>query len=107
MEKWREIVAKRLAAGDEVLKEYPGKLDGQEGHLALSKERVVFVNEKGFLKKTYSVTLDVPINKIGKIERTKKYELEFIDDTGTPHKLSTVLTRVPSENIEESLKELR
>jgi uncharacterized protein YfaS (alpha-2-macroglobulin family) len=105
MEKWHEVVEKKLASGDEMLKEYPGKLDGEEGHLAVSKERVVFVTEKGFLSKTYNVTLDIPHRRIGKIERTKNYEVELTDDEGTIHKFSTVLTVIPAANIEKSLKE--
>jgi hypothetical protein len=106
VEKWVEITKKRLTSGDDIVKSYPGKLNGDDGHLAMSKERVVFVNEKGFLKRTYNVVLDLPYNKMKKIELKDKYNLDLIDSDGTKHEFSTVVNRIPMRNIEESLREL-
>ena len=47
-----------MSADDEVIQEYRGKLDGQDGALLITKEKILFIQEKGFFKKTYNYLLD-------------------------------------------------
>jgi hypothetical protein len=37
---------------DRIQKSYPGKFDGKNGYLMMSNQKLVFVNEEGFIRKT-------------------------------------------------------
>ena len=51
------------------MKTYSGELDKKYGTLVLSKKRLLFVREEGFLKKTYTTTMNHSYEEIKKIER--------------------------------------
>lgn len=78
--KMLEIV-KSVDPKDEVLKTYPGELDRKYGTLVLSKTRLLFIKEEGFLKKSYTTTLNHFYKEIKKIERNgMRLELTDMND---------------------------
>lgn len=102
--KWYEFAEKSLDHGDEIQKIYVGKIDGERGYLCLSNMKLLFVHEEGFLRKTYDVTIDLPYEKIGKISREGRYELNLVEVEGQKHDFKTV--EPPVSVIEKSLKDL-
>ena len=102
--RWHEIVDKNLESGDELQKTYPGKLDGKNGHLCLSKRKLLFVHESGFMRKSYDLTLDLPYENIGEISRKGRYELDLTDVEGKRRDFRA--GEIPASIIEKSIEEL-
>jgi hypothetical protein len=101
MSKISEIV-KSVDPNDEVLKTYPGELDKKYGTLVLSKTRLLFIKEEGFLKKTYTTTMNHSYEEIKKIERNGM-RLAFTDVNG---KVFSFMSEVTALVVENSLREL-
>jgi hypothetical protein len=62
-----EFASKSLQRGDTVKKTYMGKLDGDQGYMTISSQKLIFVKEKGLLRKTRSVALNLPFSKIDNV----------------------------------------
>ena len=103
--KWHEIGEKVLKHEDRIQKSYPGKFDGKKGYLMMSNQKLVFVNEEGFIRKTYSLILDLPYGKISKINTNGKYELEITDVDGV--KRSFKIYEANISLVEKSLEEMK
>jgi len=103
--KWYEMGVKVLDHEDRMQKSYPGKFDGKNGYLMMSNQKLVFVNEEGFIRKTYGLILDLPYGKIGKINPNGKYELEITDVDGVKHSFKTEELNISL--VEKSLEELK
>ena len=99
------MAEKVLDHEDRIQKTYPGNFDGKNGYLMMSNQKLVFVNEEGFIRKTYGLILDLPYGKIGKINPKGKYELEITDVDGV--KYSFKFEEFNTSLIEKSLKELK
>jgi hypothetical protein len=82
---WYEMAEKQIDEEDQILKNFPGKLDGERGHLFITNKKILFVHEEGFLRKSYDITLDLPYNKISKISTVERYELDITDKEGKKH----------------------
>jgi hypothetical protein len=95
-------IVKSVDPKDEILKTYPGELDNKYGTLVLSNTRLLFVKEEGFLKKSYTTTLNHFYNEIKKIER-KGMRLEFTDMKDKVYVFKSEGTALVVEN---SLREL-
>jgi len=103
--KWHDMAEKVLDHEDRIQKSYSGKLDGKNGYLMMSNRKLLFVHEKGFMKKTYDLTLDLPYGKIGKINPHGKYELEITDTDGVKHSFKAMGLNISI--VEKSLEELK
>jgi hypothetical protein len=99
------MAEKVLENDDGIQKSYPGTLNGKRGYLMMSNQKLVFVHEEGFIRKTYDLTLDLPYGKIGKISPQGKYELEITDINGVKHIFKTEELNVSI--VENGLEELR
>ena len=82
-----------------------GKLDGKRGYLMMSNQKLVFVHEEGFIRKTYDLILDLPYAKIGKISPQGKYELEITDIDSVKHSFKTEELNISI--VENGLDEIR
>jgi len=102
--KWYELAEKSLDLGDKIQKSYPGKLDGEFGHILMSDRKLVFVHEEGFLRKNYELTLDLPYDKIVEISQKGKHELDFTDVKDKKYVFET--SDISISHVEDSLKEL-
>ena len=101
--KWHEEAEKRVGKDDEILRSYEGALDGTYGFLTISKERVMFVTEKGLFRKTVDFLLDLPFSEVSKINHKGDRVFEFVDKSGKHHDFETNLIGVST--IEDFLKE--
>ena len=86
---WRDLAEKTLGPNDAVKKSYPCNFNKQYGYLCLGKNKMVFVSEKGFLKKKYEVLLDAPYKEANvrivdrfNIELVHKGETNRVETTG-------------------------
>jgi hypothetical protein len=102
--KWYEFGEKSLPKGDHFEKNYTGRLDGDYGHLMLSDTKLIFVKEEGFLRKKYTVTLNLPYEKIEEVKPEKKYDLKIAEESGGTHDFITM--DIPVSIIDESMHEL-
>ena len=102
--KWYDIAEKKLDTEDEIQISYLGKLDGEYGYLCLSKRKLLFVNQEGFFRKSYKLTLVIPYEEIGRISHEGRYKLNLIDVEGKKHDFVT--SDLPESIIEKSLKDL-
>ncbi|MHA2394965.1 MAG: hypothetical protein ACXAEX_23805, partial [Promethearchaeota archaeon] len=85
---WYKVAEKALGSGDTIQRSYPGSLDGNNGYLSISKNRLIFVKVKGFLSKKYNVIMNLPISEISEIKPSKRFELE-ISSSDTKYKMNT------------------
>lgn len=97
-----EIANKRLEPGDKVEKNWPAQCDGRNGYIVLSKRKLLFIEEKGFLRMTYNLILDIPYEKIDKITVEYPRKLTLTEEGGRRHNFTSGYV----SDIEESLKGL-
>jgi hypothetical protein len=98
-----EMAKERLERGDEVQRSYLGKLDNKYGALLGSNSKLVFVEEKGFLSKSYNVILDLPYEGIRECTPVDRYKLRITDQEGGQHEFVSDLN---ASTIDDSLKDL-
>jgi hypothetical protein len=101
---WYKVAEKALESGDTIQRNYPGSLDGNNGYLSISKNRLVFVSVKGFLSKKYNVIMNLPISEISEIKPSKRFELE-ISSSDTKYKMNT--GELPARIVLRALDEVR
>ena len=65
--KWYDFAAQRAQEGEELLKNYSGRLDGNYGHLFITNQRLFFVKEEGFLRKSYEQTMSLPLTNLDEL----------------------------------------
>lgn len=63
-DKWSDAVTHALKDGDTVDSMWPGTYDGAFGHIILSQERLLFVEEHGFHDQIAQIILNLPYNII-------------------------------------------
>jgi hypothetical protein len=97
-----EIASKSLDPNDKVSKSYPGRFEGKDGILVLSNMRLLFIKEEGFLKKSYTTTLNLPYKEVKKIVRRGMY----LDFTDMKDKVYVFTSDVSAPIVENSLREL-
>jgi hypothetical protein len=101
---WYKEAEKALEPGDAIQKSYPGNLDGGRGYLIISNKRLMFQNVKGLLSKKYSITMNVPLENISKVDVTEGNDIE-IGATDKKYVLST--DEVPVNIIVKSITEAK
>ncbi|MBD3206168.1 hypothetical protein GF319_07470 [Candidatus Bathyarchaeota archaeon] len=102
--KWYEYAKKNLKPGEEIDKNYEGRLDGNFGYLFITDKRLLFIKQEGFLRKSYEIILDMPKNNLDKIERTGNYQMEIILKDGEIHSFeSDIGISVIEKSMEEAI----
>ena len=79
---WYDLAAGKLDNSDSIQKTYPCSLDKNNGYLCLSNDKLVFVNVKGFLKKSYNVAQEVPYTDLKEVMLGSRYKLNLVHQTG-------------------------
>ncbi len=92
--KWYEEAKKRLEADDNIQKNYEGYLDEKFGYLVISNKKVMFVREKGLLRKTVMFDLDLPYEEIDKIGPMGDRVFNITEKSGKRHVFRTDVLRV-------------
>jgi hypothetical protein len=88
--KWFEMAQSLLDEGDEIRKSYDGKIDGKYGWLIISDKKVMFLNESGFISKSYSVVFEILRENIKDITQKGAYELIITDVSGNTSRFQTL-----------------
>lgn len=101
--KWYDFAAQKSKPGEELLKNYSGKLDGDYGHLFLTNQRLLFVKEEGFLRKSYEQTLDLPYTNLDELKKEGTYELCITCKDGKEHKF---MSEISTTAIKKSFDDL-
>jgi hypothetical protein len=92
-----------METGDSIQRDYPGRIEGKYGYLLLTKKKMMFIKEEGFLSKNYSVVFNLPYNRVQGYSTKQKSNLEIIDTSGGSQ---TFVSEVITSNIEDALKSL-
>ncbi|MFP3952325.1 MAG: hypothetical protein ACLFVP_09335 [Candidatus Bathyarchaeia archaeon] len=104
--KWMDIAERNLEKGDEIEKTYPAELNDKYGYILMSNQKVQFISEEGFLRKSYDLMLDMSYEKIQDIKQGGKYELEITDKEGEKHRFKTreLVAAIPERELKELAK---
>ena len=104
MSKRMEIIKGRLDPRDEIKFSWSGELDGKGGYLIMSNRKLVFVHESGLLSKRYEVPMDLPYEKVAKVEKAGRNKIVL---TGAGEERHSFVGRdVPMSSVEVSLMSL-
>ena len=103
--KWYKFGEKNLQKGDHIEKNYDGRLDGDYGHLMMSDSKLLFVKEEGVLRKKYTVTLNLPYEKIEEIKPVGKYNLRITEKSGNKQYF-VILDGLSASIVDKSVHEL-
>ncbi len=76
------MAAGKLDPSDTIQKTYSCSIDKKFGYLCLSKDKLLFVSVKGFLKKSYNVELDVPYTDLKEIKLDSRYKINLVHQAG-------------------------
>ena len=101
-EKWLDVVKDNLKSGDEKQYTWEGSLENKYGHLVLSKKKVLFVEEHGFVNKTAKLMLNDSYNNISKVEASAG-QMTIVDSNGAMHTIKLEY----SNSVLAKLEELR
>ncbi|MFH0848602.1 MAG: hypothetical protein V1857_03795 [archaeon] len=103
-DKWIEMLGQKLEQGDKLLNGYFAEHEGAKGWLALSQNRLFFIEESGgFLGKKYNLILDMPYAKIDKIATEGNLKITVSEIGGRSHTFESS-GDIPA--IEKKLKQL-
>lgn len=100
----KELAEKSMERGDHVRKTYMGKLDGDYGYLVMSDERLLFVKEEGFIRKSRSVVLNLPYEQVEAVKPEGRYELSIMGKDGK--RRGFVVDNIPVTVIEKSFADI-
>ncbi|MDQ1280000.1 MAG: hypothetical protein QG670_1262 [Thermoproteota archaeon] len=84
-----EEAKKRLEPEDRIQKSYAARHNGVSGYFLMSKKRLLFIEEKGFLQKRYYLILDVPYEKITGITAEDSRELTIVEVGDKKHSFTS------------------
>ena len=103
---WYKEAEKKLEAGENIIKSYPGSLDGKKGYILITNDRLLFENVKGFLSKSYDIVLDTPLNDIEDLNVQGRHKISF-SLKGAKHTLDTdeLPANIIKNNLQEAIEE--
>jgi endo-beta-N-acetylglucosaminidase D len=102
---WLDLAEETLGPDDTVERTYSCNFNKQYGYLCLGRKKMVFVNVKGFLRKSYKVLLDAPYPEVDEVKLVSRYDFE-ITHNGETHQLQTsdISAKIVVEAIKEVIK---
>ena len=74
---WYKEAEKKLQAGENIVKSYPGSLNGKRGYVLITSDRLLFENVKGFLSKSYDIVLDIPLKDIENMNLQSRHKIQL------------------------------
>jgi hypothetical protein len=98
-----EIAQKSMDTGDKMQFSYTGRIEGKYGYLVLTKKKLMFLREEGFLSKTYSVVFNLTYDKVRSYSSKQRFTLEILDITGGS---KVFVSEVAASIIEDAMKSL-
>jgi len=100
---WFDLAKNRLDPGDQVQKSYFVRCDGKKGYIMMSNKKLFFVEENGFLHKSYNLDLEIPYEKVGEIT-FESGQLTLTDSEGRRRNITPI--EVPILTMKSSLENL-
>lgn len=101
--KWFDIAEQNLGPGDEVEHSWPGTLNEHSGYVVFSKEKLLFVEEEGFVFKTGTLLLETTYDKIGKVDVRNDSQLVLTMDDGVKHHIATPYLSEAKEALQDAM----
>ena len=82
MSKISQAAEQHLTNDDNIVQQYRSFHNNTEGALFLAKQRLLFIQSTGFLRKTYHVTLNIPYETITKttVEASHRFTITTAND---------------------------
>jgi len=102
MSEWINLAKTRLSSEDSIERNFYASFGRTAGILVMSKEKLLFLEEKGFLKKTHNLLLELPFGKIREIAVVGT-GLKITDSEGKGYVFTTQLD---ASMVEEHLRGL-
>jgi len=96
------LLKEKLDPEDKLQKSYTARYEGKHGFLVMSKKKLLFAEEKGFMRKTYNVLLEIPYTKVRE-STVEKNQLVF---EASGKKYGITPEEVSPTTIQKSFKEL-
>jgi hypothetical protein len=100
-----ELVKQTLQPGDTVQKTWSCEYNNKDGYIVLSTKQLMFVEEKGFLRKTYSMIVAIPYDTIAEITVKDRYTLEIAESNDQKHNLS--FDMAITSRVKQAIQELK
>ena len=100
-EKWFDLATKSLVRGDEEQYNWPARYDSKSGYVVLSKEKLLFVEEHGFIHTSASLLLDIPYDQINTIRAGARSQLEIITADGAKRSITTAYLSQIKNHLEQ------
>jgi len=100
--KWYDLAKRLLGPEDEIQKSYHGNINGKYGYLIISKKKVLFLHETGFMSKEYSIIYEKKRENIEKVTLDGTYELSISDIFGNTFTFKTL--ELPAVIIRKNLE---
>ena len=85
MTKLLDTAQEHLGTHDTILQTYRGVTDNTEGIIILSKHRLLFLQENGWLNKRYKAIMDLPYTQLTKITADASHKLSIATTTDQHH----------------------
>jgi hypothetical protein len=79
------LLKDKLDSEDLPEKRYIARYNGKHGVFIMSKKKLLFVEEKGFMHKNYNFILEIPYKQIHKNYIENKKKLVLIEGEGKEH----------------------
>lgn len=88
-DKWLDIAKKRMRPGDAKIGSWAGVFNHMEGHIVLSNETFLFIEDQGLINRTVKLLLDLPYRKMSKINTEKHGRLTITDTDGENYRITS------------------
>ena len=101
MSKISQMAEQQLTKDDSIVQQYRSIYNSNEGALFLTKQRVLFIQPQGFLRKTYHVTLNVPYETISNttVEASHRFTITTANDA-----FSFVTISIQADIVDDTLQ---
>ncbi len=100
---WYDIAASKLDPEDSIQKSYSCSYNKNHGYLCLGSKKLVFVSVKGFLKKSYDVSLNIPYSELEEVSQESRFKLN-LKHNGNDHIINS--TNVSAKVIKKALQDI-
>ncbi len=85
MSEWVSFVKSRIETTDQMQKSFYMTYERKAGILVLTSQKIMFIDEKGFLRKTHDLIMELPYKKIKTMTVDSSTQLSIVDSDGKRH----------------------
>ena len=95
----RDVIKGSLESGDEQKYAFEGRSDKKAGYMVLSKKKVLFIEEHGFLHKTATLVFNDAYKDISRVECNKN-QLRLVNTNGKTYIVESDIAETIKEKLE-------